>query len=278
MTKKKTTLLPAVPAPGLPQHIKAGKRNLNIDVRFMIDFLVRLLNTPSPTGYTAQAQALVRETLADLRDTRFNAKGDLIATWHGKSTTHPRALTAHVDTLGAMVKEIDAYTGRLRLSRLGGVTWNSVEGEGCSIVTAGGRVYRGTILPRKASVHVHSGPEVEKFERSDANMEIRLDAKVRSAQDTRQLGIDVGDFVVFDPRVEVIDTAIRSRHLDDKASGLPCGSVQRRMRTAPAQNTTIWISHFEELATARPPASRAKRRSAARTWSPSAPANSDEYP
>ncbi len=257
MTKKKTVplkapqFLPAAPL-ALPAEVKTGRRNVNIDVRFMVNFLVELLNTPSPTGYTSQALHLVRETLANLKlDTRFNTKGGLIATWQGKSSAHPRALTAHVDTLGAMVKEIDSLSGRLRLSRLGGVTWHSVEGEGCSIITASGRVYRGTILPRKASVHVHGSLEVEKLERTDANMEVRLDAKTRTGEETRRLGIEVGDFVAFDPRVEVTDTGfIRSRHLDDKAS-VAClvGACKALLGAGlrPAQRTTILISHFEEV-------------------------------
>jgi putative aminopeptidase FrvX len=242
------------PPPTAPTfaRVKAGKRNIDIDVRFTVDFLTQLLKTPSPTGYTTRAQHFVRETLANLKlDTRFNAKGGLIATWQGKSTTRPRAMTAHVDTLGAMVKEIDPSNGRLRLSRLGGFAWNSVEGESCSIITASEKIYRGTILPRKASVHVHSGPEVEKTERSDQTMEVRLDAKVRSGLDVRQLGIDVGDFVAFDPRVEVTDTGfIRSRHLDDKASVACIAGACKALLDAglrPSQRTTILISHFEEV-------------------------------
>ena len=232
--------------------VKAGKRNLEIDVRYTVDFLTQLLKTPSPTGYTTQAQHFVRDTLANLKlDTRFNTKGGLIATWQGKSATRPRALTAHVDTLGAMVKEIDPSNGRLRLSRLGGFAWNSVEGESCSVITANEKLYRGTILPRKASVHVHSGPEVEKSERSDQTMEVRLDAKVRSGLEVRQLGIDVGDFVAFDPRVEVTDTGfIRSRHLDDKASVACIAGACKALLDAglrPSQRTTILISHFEEV-------------------------------
>src|SRR5512143_1020898 len=243
----------AVLAPTLQfVSVKAGKRNINIDVRFMVDFLVQLLRTPSPTGYTANALHLVRETLATLKlDTRFNTKGGLIATWQGKSNTHGRALTAHVDTLGAMVKEIDNVTGRLRLSKIGGLAWNSVEGEACSVITNNGRIYRGTILPRKASVHVHGGPEVEKGDRSDGGMELRLDAKVRSGTEVRQLGIEVGDFVAFDPRVEVTDTGfIRSRHLDDKASVACIAAACKALLDAglrPAQRTTILISHYEEV-------------------------------
>lgn len=232
--------------------VPAGRRNMTIDVRFMVDLLVQLLKTPSPTGYTTHALHLVRETLANLKlDTRFNTKGGLIATWQGKTNSRGRALTAHVDTLGAMVKEIDAASGRLRLSKIGGLSWNSVEGETCSIITHGGRVYRGAIMPHKASVHVHGMSEVEKGERSDTTMEVRLDAKVQSGAETRQLGIEVGDFVAFDARPEVTDTGfIRSRHLDDKASVACIVTACKALLDAgqrPAQRTTVLISHYEEV-------------------------------
>src|SRR3989304_1494568 len=100
---------------------RAGSgRGLIVDLRYMTDFLVNLLKIPSPTGYTEDAVGCVREVMADLKlDTRLNNKGALVASWKGKASNRPRALTAHVDTLGAMVKEIDA-TGRLSLTRIGG--------------------------------------------------------------------------------------------------------------------------------------------------------------
>ena len=43
--------------------------------------------------------------------------------------------------------------------------------------------------------------------------------KTNSIQDTKDLGIEVGDFVSFDPRTEITQSGfIKSRHLDDKAS------------------------------------------------------------
>ena len=177
--------------------IKSGGRSIDIDIRFITQFLNDLLNISSPTGSTTQAIHLVREALANLKlDTRFNTKGALIAAWQGKISNRARAMTAHVDTLGAMVKEITP-NGRLRLSKIGGYAWASVEGEGCSIATEEGRIFRGTLLPRKSSVHVHGG-EVEKMERTDQTMEVRLDARTQSAEDTRRLGLEVGDFVAFD--------------------------------------------------------------------------------
>lgn len=51
------------------------------------------------------------------------------------------------------------------------------------------------------------------------HMEIRIDEKTNSIQDTKDLGIEVGDFVSFDPRTEITQSGfIKSRHLDDKAS------------------------------------------------------------
>ena len=103
-----------------------------VDSAFLLDFLKKLLETPSPTGYSREAIALVKQTIDPFLGipAREIRKGGLLAVLSGNSGEHPRALTGHVDTLGAMVKEIKS-NGRLRLNRLGGYAWNTVEGEGC---------------------------------------------------------------------------------------------------------------------------------------------------
>ena len=221
-----------------------------IDVDHMKAFLIGLLNTPSPTGFTESALAYTADALASLPlNLRRTHKGGLVAAWPGQATDAPRALTAHVDTLGAMVKEIKD-NGRLRLSKIGGFHWNTVEGEGCAIHTSGGSVVRGTLLVTKASSHVH-GAETGLVKREDENMEVRLDERTTSSRETRALGIQVGDFVDFDPRVEAGPAGfIRSRHLDDKASIAALVGALRAMAGAglqPAQTTTILFSNYEEV-------------------------------
>ena len=221
-----------------------------IDVAWTTDFLVGLLNTASPTGDTERAIQYVRDALAHFPLTvELNRKGALIATWEGQADDCPRALTAHVDTLGAMVQELKS-NGRLKLSQLGGYAWNSVEGEGCTVMMADGRSYSGTILLTKASVHVH-GQEVRNLERKGKNMEVRLDARTTSAEETRALGIEVGDFVALDPRVLVTETGfVRSRHLDDKAGvAVMVGAIKALADAGltPAQRTVFHVSNYEEV-------------------------------
>ena len=80
----------------------------NINSDYLLDFLSHLLNTPSPTGYAQRGIAFTQQALEafptlELSRTR---KGALVAVWPGERSGASRALTAHVDTLGAMVKQI----------------------------------------------------------------------------------------------------------------------------------------------------------------------------
>jgi len=182
-----------------------------------MELIQKLVSIPSPSGNTEKVIEFVEDFFKNLGvDTCRNRKGGLIATLKGKNNTKHRMLTAHVDTLGAMVKEIKS-NGRLRLDLIGGFAWNSIEGEYCEIETASGKIYTGTILMHQQSVHVYK--EAKTAERNQQNIEVRIDEKVTNADEVRALGIEVGDFVSFDPRVQITESGyIKSRHLDDKAS------------------------------------------------------------
>jgi putative aminopeptidase FrvX len=222
----------------------------SIDTNYLLDFLTQLLNIPSPTGYAERAIAFTEQALSAFEDLTFRRtrKGALVVSWPGERSDAPRGLTAHADTLGAMVKEIKS-NGRLKLSKIGSFAWNTVEGEGCTVFSASGTTLRGSLLLTKASFHVH-GDEVFKLERDDENMEVRLDARSCNAKETRALGIEVGDFVAFDPRVEVTNGFVRSRHLDDKACVANVVSAVKTLCDAglrPKQDTTLLISNYEEV-------------------------------
>jgi putative aminopeptidase FrvX len=220
-----------------------------VDLDYLQSFLVGLLNTPSPTGFTDAAIQYTQEAFSkfsglELSHTR---KGALLVTLPGKKRDAPRSLTSHVDTLGAMVKEIKP-NGRLKLTQLGGFSWNSVEGEGCTVFTSQGKRYRGSILIDKASMHVY-GRQAD-LKREDETMEVRLDEVATTHDQVRMLGINVGDFIAFDPRVEVVNHFVRSRHLDDKASVACLVTAAKALADAglkPEQDTYLLISNFEEV-------------------------------
>lgn len=217
---------------------------------YLVDFLVKLLNIPSPTGFTEDAIAFVEKELSQFEQLELSRtrKGALIAKWEVESEQAPVALTAHVDTLGAVVKEIKK-NGRLKLSRIGGIQWPSVETEGVSIFTSEGEKFRGSVLIDTASGHVH-GAAGNETPRDDDHMEVRLDARTTSERETREMGINIGDCVAFDPRVEVTNGFIRSRFLDDKACVANLVSAMKSFADAgqsPARTVYFHISNYEEV-------------------------------
>ncbi|HML20386.1 MAG TPA: M42 family metallopeptidase [Aggregatilinea sp.] len=226
---------------------------LQFDTGEMVRFLVRLLNTPSPTGWSDDAMAVVEDAfralnIEDLRLER-TPKGALIITWPGVSADAPRGLTAHADTLGLMVKEIKP-NGRLKLVMIGNYMWNAVEFEGVTVQTFGGRRIRGTVVPAKASTHIY-GLEAGEVTRSQDTMELRLDELISNADDVRALGIEVGDFVFVDPRTEVGEAGfVRSRHLDNKAGVATIYGAFRALKEAgsvPTQTVTALMANYEEV-------------------------------
>jgi len=221
-----------------------------IDQEYLVDFLVKLLNVTSPTGFAEPAIAFVEKELSQYKQLELSRtrKGALVAKWNVESDLPPVALTAHVDTLGAVVKKIKS-NGRLKLSRIGGIQWPSVETEGVWVFTSKGEKIRGSVLIDTASGHVH-GAEGSKTPRDDEHMEVRLDARTTSAKETRELGINIGDCVAFDPRVEVTNGFIRSRFLDDKACVANIVAAIKSMVDAgvgPARTAYFHISNYEEV-------------------------------
>jgi len=221
-----------------------------IDTEYFTKFLVDLLNTASPTGFAEPAIAFVEKELSQYEQLELSRtrKGALIAKWKVDSDLPPVALTAHADTLGAVVKEIKS-NGRLKLSRIGGVQWTSVETEGVWVFTSRGEKMRGSVMITTASVHVHAA-EGMKTPRDDEHMEIRLDVKTTNEKETRELGINVGDCVAFDPRVEVTNGFVRSRFLDDKACVANLVVAIKSMADAgqnPKRTVYFLISNYEEV-------------------------------
>ena len=215
-----------------------------------IDYLKKLTSIPSPTGFTREVADYLVEELERLgyKPIRTN-KGGVNVIVKGKDDNKHRIVTAHVDTLGAMVRAVKA-DGRLKMAKIGGYPWNMIEGENCLVhVASTGKTVSGTILIHQTSTHVYR--DAGTAERTEDNMEVRLDAKVRNEKETRDLGIDVGDFISFDPRTIITETGfIKSRFLDDKVSAAILLDLLRKYKEENIelpQTTHFMFSVFEEV-------------------------------
>ena len=215
-----------------------------------IDYLKKLTSIASPTGFTREVSDYLAEEIERLGYTAIRTnKGGVNVVVKGKDDNKHRVVTAHVDTLGAMVRGVKA-DGRLKMAKIGGYPWNMIEGENCLVhVASTGETVSGTILIHQTSTHVYR--DAGTAERTEDNMEVRLDAKVRSEKETRDLGIDVGDFISFDPRTIITETGfIKSRFLDDKVSAAILLDLLRKYKEENIQlphTTHFMFSVFEEV-------------------------------
>ena len=91
-----------------------------------LSYLQELLAIASPTGYTRGVQDYLVSTLEKMGYQPVRtSKGLVHVTVPGQDDDHHRIVTAHVDTLGAMVRAVKG-DGRLKLDKVGGFPWRTV--------------------------------------------------------------------------------------------------------------------------------------------------------
>ncbi|KPY42023.1 MULTISPECIES: osmoprotectant NAGGN system M42 family peptidase [Pseudomonas] len=186
------------------------------DLKYLQKVLLEMLAIPSPTGFTDTIVRYVAERLEEIGiPFELTRRGTIRATLKGKQNSPDRAVSAHLDTIGASVREVKD-NGRLALAAVG--CWSSrfAEGSRVSVFTDTG-IIRGSVLPLMASGHAFN-TAVDEMPISWDHVELRLDAYCTTRADCESLGIGIGDFVAFDPLPEFTESGhISARHLDDKA-------------------------------------------------------------
>lgn len=212
---------------------------------YILEQLSTLTSIPSPSGYTREVTDYVLEQLRDLgyRPERSN-KGNVSVSLGGEG--NPLVLSAHLDTLGAMVRTIKD-SGRLRPTTVGGHQWDTSDGENCTVHTRGGHIYTGVVLNTEPSAHVAD----EKTEKKEEHMEILLDENVHSKEDVKKLGIQNGDFIAMDPRTVITKSGyIKSRFLDDKLSAailLGFAKAVKEEDITLSRKVTLLFTVYEEV-------------------------------
>ncbi len=218
-------------------------------MEYIKETLPKLMAIDSPSGFTKAACDFVMDELKSMGFMPHKThKGGVLCCFGGETIGNPVIFSAHIDTLGGMVSEIKS-NGRLKLTRIGGIQPNNIETENCRIYTRFDKVFSGTFQMNDPSVHVNADYASEK--RNFDNMEVVIDERVASADDTKNLGISVGDYVCFDPRTVITPSGyIKSRFLDDKLSVVILLALAKHIRETKAQlkrKVYAYITAYEEV-------------------------------
>ena len=217
-------------------------------MEYLKEQLKNIIGIDSPTGFTKEVAAYTKAQFEALGfEAEYTKKGCVLVDLGGEGS--PLILSAHIDTLGGMVSEVKG-NGRLKITQIGGIRATNCEAENCRIYSRKTeKVYDGCLQLIDASVHVNDN--YDSTQRNFGTTEVVLDEDVKTKTDTLALGIDVGDFVCFDPRFTITSSGyIKSRFLDDKLSVAILLETARKIKEGeikPARKLYAFITVYEEV-------------------------------
>ena len=190
---------------------------IKFDLKLFESIAKDIFNCDSPTGYTDKVIRLIESYVKEYGfEYKILNNGALEVFIKGEDSSKLVATSAHVDTLGLMVRSIKG-NGNLALTTLGGPITATLDGEYCKVYTRDNKVYSGTIISTSPATHVY--PDANSKSRSVENLEVRLDEVVKNAQDVKKLGINNGDIVCYDVKFTLTESGfLKTRFIDDKAS------------------------------------------------------------
>lgn len=219
-----------------------------------LDYLKSIINdiflTDSPSGYFCDINNVLISKVSEMgyNDYKINNKGNFELFIEGESQDKNIAIAAHADTLGLMVRSINA-DGTLKLTNVGGPIIPTLDGEYCKIITRDGKAYTGTILSTSPAVHVYKDSSSKP--RDIDNIFVRLDENVKTKNDVLALGIENGNYVCYDSKTVLTESGfLKSRFIDDKGSVCIILSVleyMKRSNIKPKYNTYVYFTNYEEV-------------------------------
>lgn len=210
--------------------------------------LEKELSIDSVTGQYFEMQNYLIKLIEELGfKTKTLHKGGIIVDAGGEG--NPLLVTAHADTIGMMVRHINS-DGTIKVCKVGGLYAYHSERENVRVHTRDGKIYTGTVQRKNASVHVTEDELDKEVADFDKNSFVVLDEDVKSAEDVKKLGIEIGDYVAMDPRFTVSNGYIKSHFVDDKALVALLIELLKDIKTGKVilkRKLYLYISFYEEI-------------------------------
>ena len=221
-----------------------------VDEQYLIETFKTLVAVPSPVGYYEKLEPVLEEMAAPYGTMTYDNKHTAYLTLDGEDNSKSIMIPLHCDTIGLMVRHIDAK-GLIRIACLGGVHLGNAEGQTVTVHTRDGREYTGMLTCEKHSVHVFE--DAKTLERSEKTMYVILDEKVKSKEDVLALGVENGCYISIEPDCEYTKTGfLKSRYIDNKAAVACTFAALKYMKEQglkPKYKTIFAFPYGEELGT-----------------------------
>ena len=197
------------------------------------EFLQKYLRTDSPSTFEVESQKTWIEYVSNFaNDIKSDNYGNTYATLYSKNKETDRykvVIDAHCDEIGWVVSSIED-NGYIRVRKNGGIDLQITPSTNIKIMTDNGKI-KGVF----GTTPIHLKDKDKDFKPTIEN--IYIDVFATSKDEVKEMGIEVGNFVVFDRQPEIInDKYIIGKSLDDKVGGFIIAEV---LRTLVEQNVEL---------------------------------------
>ncbi len=185
-----------------------------------LDFLVKLLETPSPSGFEQAIQRVVRKRMTRFADTvQVDVHGNLIACWNPAGKVRVM-LAGHCDQIGLMVNHIDD-SGFIHFGAIGGIDPAVLPGSQVTILARDGEV-PGVIGFKP----IHLLTPAERGAAVDMG-KLWIDVGGKDGAEVKKI-VSVGDPIVYKPGVQMLGkNIIVSPGCDDRVGLFVCMEAMR---------------------------------------------------
>jgi putative aminopeptidase FrvX len=203
------------------------------------DFLKRLVDTPSPSGYEQRVQRVFRDRVSGFAsDVRTDLLGSVFATANPSGS--PRIMLAgHADEIGFQVRYIDE-DGMLFFGSIGGHDVVVTVGQRVTVHTASGPVLG--VLGRKA-IHLLDADERNKMPKLD---DLWIDIGAKDRADAESI-VAIGDCVTYDHELERLrGNMCVARSFDDKMGVFVVAETLRLLSTRSLKAAVVGVSTVQE--------------------------------
>jgi len=205
----------------------------------LVDVLETLSNACGVAGREEEIQVLMKELLKPHMDEIKEDKlGNVIGVKQGKGNTPKVMLTAHMDEIGLMVKNI-TKEGFIHFTKIGGIDDRILVAQKVLVHTK-----KGPITGVIGSKPPHILKEEEKKKVIEAD-KLFIDVGATSREDAQKIGLQIGDPVSFDIKfARVGNEAVAGKAFDDRVGCVAL--VETLARLGKADCTVYAVGTIQE--------------------------------